>query len=1443
MNKGGVWVVFTLVLISFLGCEKPVKTQPIPITKNIYFRDIQGIADDEIKAIEALQKKYDSFTYGMLLSTEAFIGKNGEIQGYAPLFCDWLTNMFGIPFKIEFYELDDLQNKLESGDVNFTGELMITPERRKTYFMTSSIAERSLEIYRIKDSEPLDTIIKSRLPRYAFLKESVLSFDVAENVEYNFKTYYVEDCNIAYRMLKNGEIDAYLGMNTSDAAFKEFNDVVTEDFYPLIYKSASLSTRQEELAPIINIVEKTLDEQTLSFLARLYNEGHQQYLKEKIYNMFTDEEKAYIQNNPVIQIAAEFDNYPVCFFDDNTKRLHGIYLDTLDEITQLTGLEFVYANDHYVNDKDLIEMLEKGEALIMPELFRLKEYENRFLWAENPLLTDSYAFLSKSYFQNIELSQIPYLKIAVRSNSIYSEFFKRMFPHHRHLYEYETQEEVWNALKNDEVEIIFACSRRLITYTNFYEEAGYKLNLILNYTFDSSFGYNKDAANLKSIIDKSLSIININNISNQWMHKSYDYRYKLAEAQRPWLTGLSVMFFFILIMVSFFLIKSHNVGKHLETIVKDRTSELSYKTSQLQLILDSIPDLMFCKNNDLRYTQCNKHFLNFAGVSEAEVIGKTDEEGAWLSPESMAYISKTEQTVLKESKMIQLEEQVSSVVTGKDMYFETAKAPLIQDGVVVGIMGIARDITKRKEMEKAIAYQTSLLKTIIDSIPDCVFCKDENYKYTLCNKYMTNVFGRKFEDIIGKNDIDALGLSPENAAITNNIDRKVINEQQKMTFEEWVNCADGVKRLFETVKVPLIFDGKIVGILGIGRDITQRKAMENEIIAASRAKSDFLANMSHEIRTPLNVIIGLTDLTLEDDHLDNHVIENLTKITNAGTTLLSIVNDILDFSKIESGKLNIAPIEYYMSSLLNDVITLVITRLGEKPITFSLNISDDLPIKLYGDDLRVKQILTNLLTNSVKYTNRGKIELTVKCVREGSIMWMYISVSDTGIGIREDDLQKLFLDYYQVDAKANRNIEGTGLGLPITKRLVDLMHGEIHAESEFGKGTTFSLRIRQGFVDEHTIGHDLAEKLRNFHYAENKRIITKRLVRPDLSYARVLVVDDMQTNLDVASGLLRKYKMQVDCLNSGREAINRIILGTPVYDAVFMDHMMPGMDGIEAADNIRALNTPYAKNIPIIALTANAIQGTEKMFFEHGFQAFITKPIDVMEMDSVIRKWVRDESKEKEHSPPPQETSASSEIYDSSNDNIEINIPGVDTKKGLSLYGGETDIYLPLLHSYVSNTPVTLSKIKSVTKENLHEYVIAVHGLKGTSAGIGAKEIQESAMELETISRAGDLDGVLSKNDKLIKDTEIVVANIKSWLTQYDKLNAKPRLKAPDRVLLANLKQFCENYNMSGIDQTISELDKYDYDEGADLITWLKEKISISEMTEIVTRLAKEGIN
>jgi PAS domain S-box-containing protein len=1316
---------------------------------------------------------------------------------------------------------------------------MENPERRAAYLMTSPITRRMIKIFRIAGSQPLEEIIRSRKPRYASMEGTeIIADDVTPNVRYAFDSIFVNNHAEAYQMLKSGDIDAYFSLDTQEASFDEFEKVEGEDFFPLVFKSCCLLTRKDELNPVISIVEKALNSGSLDYLAMLKKEGYKKYLQNKLYGLLTEEERLYVQNSVFVPFAAEFNNYPVSFFDANAGRWEGIYFETLNEIAEMTGLSFERANSQDASLPELIAMLEKGEALIISELFHTQENEGRFLWSDVPLLIDNYAFVTRSDFRDIELAEIPNLHTGVRRNTPYYEVFSKMFPDHQFASEYDTSEDVWAALKNNETDVVFSTRRRLLIYTNYNEEAGFKLNLIFNEGFDTSLGFNKDSVILKSVIDKAMKLVNINNISNRWLNKSYDYQYKLVAAQRPWLIGAVVLFFIVLFLVLILLQKSLSAGKELEQLVRRRTADLERETTTLKAMFNASEDFIFCKDVNSLITRCNKSVEDYFNISEDDAIGKNDMEVFGYSKEGMDMLIREDREVIEGRKSASHEGYLPSLSVGKQIRFiETVKTPLIQNGEVVGILGIARDITRRKEMEDELAFKSSKLQMIIDSIPDILFCKDTNFKYTQCNKHFEKYWGVSEIDILGLTDENGAWFSPELIKRMRRSETAVMSEDRIITGELTILAPlSGKEAVFEAVLSPLKQKGVIIGLMGIARDVTVRKEMEEAIKAASSAKSAFLANMSHELRTPLNVVIGLTDLLLEDRHMPDHIMSNLLKISTAGGTLLSIVNDVLDFSKIESGKLEINPVEYYTASLLNDVITIVVTRLAEKPVAFNLDIDADLPGKLYGDDLRVKQIFTNLLNNAVKYTNKGSINFSVNCTREGDIVWMDAAVSDTGIGIRSEDIEKLFSEYNQVDTKANRSIEGTGLGLAITKRLAVMMQGNVRVESEYGKGTTFRVRVRQGFVNDAPIGKDAADKLRHFCFDDDKRLAGKKLVRLNLSYARVLVVDDMQTNLDVAAGFLGKYKMKVDCLNNGKAAIERVREGVPVYNAIFMDHMMPGMDGIETAYAIRALDTEYARNIPIIALTANAIHGTENLFFEHGFQAFISKPIDVKEMDSVIRKWVRDGAHE---DVPIYEESFAANVQAEGED-ITIEIPGVDVKKALSLYDGSLKIYLPLLRSYAANTPAVLEKLRSVTAETLSDYVITVHGLKGTSANVGAQAIREAALELEMKSRDDDLDFVLENNGKLIHDAEIIVENIKAWLRQYDEShNAKPRLKAPDRKLLSKLKRSFENYDMKGINTAMTELKIADYDEDSDLPAWLAERIEVSEFAEAAERLAK----
>jgi len=526
---------------------------------------------------------------------------------------------------------------------------------------------------------------------------------------------------------------------------------------------------------------------------------------------------------------------------------------------------------------------------------------------------------------------------------------------------------------------------------------------------------------------------------------------------------------------------------------------------------------------------------------------------------------------------------------------------------------------------------------------------------------------------------------------------------------------------------------------------------------ASESKSTFLANMSHEMRTPLNAIIGLSELTIGTDKVKGEPATNLEKIYNSGLTLLGTINDLLDISKIEAGRFELNPVEYDIPSLINDTAALNSVRIGSKPIQFVLEVDENLPCRLFGDELRIKQILNNLLTNAFKYTKEGKVTWSITNERDGDDFFLVFKVSDTGIGIRAEDLADLFAEYHQIDSKANRKIEGTGLGLAIVKKMVQLMGGTITVESEYSKGSTFTVRILQKPTTDETIGEGVAFNLAHMRYSQDKLARNAKFIRLKLPYTRVLIVDDVQTNLDVARGMLRPYEIQVDCVTSGQEAIDAIRDKKIRYNAIFMDHMMPEMDGIEATQHIRAIGTEYAKTIPIIALTANAIVGNEEMFLQNGFQAFLSKPIDIMRLDVEIRRWVRDRSQETtSHIPTPN--TADLDEQDS------WEIEGLDKTKALEQFGGSEETYLIILQSYVSHTPGLLDKIRTCTETQLPNYAIIVHGIKGTSYGICADTIGNQAEKLEQAAKRGDFQYVSEHNARFIKATEQLIDHIQAVL-------------------------------------------------------------------------------
>lgn len=380
---------------------------------------------------------------------------------------------------------------------------------------------------------------------------------------------------------------------------------------------------------------------------------------------------------------------------------------------------------------------------------------------------------------------------------------------------------------------------------------------------------------------------------------------------------------------------------------------------------------------------------------------------------------------------------------------------------------------------------------------------------------------------------------------------------------------------------------------------------------ADKAKSVFLANMSHEIRTPMNAIIGMSELILKEPISDS-VREHTSNIRSAGDSLLSIINDILDFSKIESGKFEIVEGPYYVNELLKDIINIIFNRAHEKNLDIISEIDQTIPCQLIGDAVRIRQVLINLLNNAVKFTKQGYVKLLISYTRIEDRLTLQAEVWDTGSGIRREDLDKIFTSFQRVDTQNTRSIEGSGLGLTICKNFVELMGGEIDVESEYGKGSCFRVILPQKIADE----KPLSEYLKS-NPAEVENIFREGFTAPD---ARILVVDDNRLNLAVIKGLLAPYKVQLTTVQSGQECLD--LLESNRYDLIFMDHMMPEMDGIETFNKIRLKPDEYSRTVPVVILTANAVSGMKERFLAAGFQDFISKPIDISVLEQVLLKFI-----------------------------------------------------------------------------------------------------------------------------------------------------------------------------------------------------------------------------
>lgn len=566
--------------------------------------------------------------------------------------------------------------------------------------------------------------------------------------------------------------------------------------------------------------------------------------------------------------------------------------------------------------------------------------------------------------------------------------------------------------------------------------------------------------------------------------------------------------------------------------------------------------------------------------------------------------------------------------------------------------------------------------------------------------------------------------------------------------------------------------------------IKQEKALE-EARRASEAKTDFLANTSHEIRTPINAVLGMNEMILREsakaekltDAKPSDYQEAFKKIKHysgnvdsAGNNLLAIINDILDFTKIEEGKMKIVEVEYQLSSVINDVSNMIYFKAKEKNLSFITDVDERIPDRLFGDVVRIRQVITNILNNAVKYTEKGSVSLKITGRRMNitasgkPVMELIVSVSDTGIGISEENMAKLFGKFERVDLEKNSTKEGTGLGLAITKMLVQMMHGDIKVESTYGSGSTFTINIPQLVLSEEPIG--------NFTEKFEKELGGRKEYHESFRApnARILIVDDTKMNLVVATEFLKDTKVNIDTAGGGQEAVELALKNK--YDVILMDQRMPEMDGEETLKAIK--NHEEGPNIgtPVICLTADAVVGARERYLSKGFDDYLTKPIDSTNLEKTLKKYIpaeKIEIVEKEEKAPEAPVISAPEISASS-EFAALSECGIDTDKGIANCAGDKDFYISILKEYSKDAQEKKAKLKGFLEEgNLKDYAILIHSLKSTSATIGAMTPSKLAQALEAAANDDNKDFVLENQDAFIKEYDTVLQAIGKVIPKDDK--------------------------------------------------------------------------
>jgi signal transduction histidine kinase/CheY-like chemotaxis protein/HPt (histidine-containing phosphotransfer) domain-containing protein len=856
----------------------------------------------------------------------------------------------------------------------------------------------------------------------------------------------------------------------------------------------------------------------------------------------------------------------------------------------------------------------------------------------------------------------------------------------------------------------------------------------------------------------------------------------------------------------------------LSAILLSMYSAKNRAEERTKIMLDATPLCANFWDSDYRLIDCNKEAIKLFGVSsKKEYIDNFYKLSPEYQPDGRLSVEKMMEYIEKafEERYCRFE-WIHKTISGEFIPCEITLVR-VKYRKEATVCGYTRDLREIKSMMSKMREADECTQILFNATPLSSFMVDKNLNIIECNQESVRMFGLQFKKEFINRMYD---LFPEYQP-SGEMSKKQLIAYFDEAFEkahcrfEWMHQKlDGEQIPTEVSLVRVKFRGEYA-VAGFMRDLREIKKMIAEMHRAevaeesSKAKSDFLARMSHEIRTPMNAILGITEIQLQEKTLPLTTQEALERIYNSGDLLLGIINDILDLSKIEAGRLELITSQYDVASLIHDTVKLNILRCETKPIEFKLIVSEKMPSVLNGDELRIKQILNNLLSNAFKYTQEGRVEfeLFAEPQENSSAVIIVFRVDDTGQGMTDEQVKKLGDKFTRFNMEANRKTEGTGLGMNITMNLIQMMKGSIDIDSTPGLGSTFTVRLPQEKINDEVIGKETAENLMKLNLINTTSARKVQITKDYMPYGRVLVVDDVETNIYVARGLMSPYGISVDTALSGFEAVDKIREGKS-YDIIFMDHMMPRMDGIEATKIIRALGY----NEPIVALTANALTGQAEIFLNNGFDDFISKPIDIRQLNNVLNKLIRDKQP------------------------LEV-LEEANRQKNNLYAGGKHNIAvdLQLAEYFLRDAKKAVNALNKIYENNCRRtediptFIINVHALKSALANVGESELSNEALKLEQIGRDKNIDLILSSIPAFIENLNKVIEKLspaeEDLSEDVDLAFLKEKL---DTILNA-----CASYDKKTAKEALLELKKKNHPkEIKEMLSAISERLLHSEFDE-----------